>query len=203
MVATAWAIMLLVQGGRYDRYGDPDRPRPLTPQQQRHRSELRLALSVPALIVALGLVVGTAYARPFEAEPVAVAALKSDAKVEVTERLTWYEMAPGRRDASGDLVQPTSGLIFVPGARVDPRAYAKLLRPVAAAGYLVVVLREPINFALPNSDHAESVLEVHPEVRYWTMGGHSLGGVNAAAFADRDTADQRPAAVRVLPGGRR
>ncbi len=186
VVATAWAIMLLVQGGRYDRYGDPDRPRPLTPQQQRHRSELRLALSVPALIVALGLVVGTAYARPFEAEPVAVAALKSDAKVEVTERLTWYEMTPGRRDASGDLVQPTSALVFVPGARVDPRAYAKLLRPVAAAGYLVVVLREPLNFALPNGTHAESVLEVHPKVRYWTMAGHSLGGVNAAAFTDRE-----------------
>ncbi len=187
VVATAWAILALVQGSRYDRYGDPDRPRRLTPMQQRHRRELRLALSVPALIVALALVVGTAYARPFEAEPVAVAALQSDAKVQVTERLTWYEMTPGRRDKSGDLVPPTSGLIFVPGARVDPRAYANVLRPVAAAGYLVVVLREPLNFALPNSTHAEAVIDVHPRIRYWTMGGHSLGGVNAAAFTDRDT----------------
>lgn len=185
--ATAYAVLLLVQGGRYDRYGDPDRPKPLTPQQQRHRSELRLALSIPALIVCLGLIVGTAYARPFEAQPIAIAALKSDAKVEVTERLTWFEMAPVRRDKLGDLIEPTSGLIFVPGARVDPRAYANVLRPVAAAGYLVVVLREPMNFALPTSSHAETVLDVHPQVRYWTMGGHSLGGVNAADFTDRDS----------------
>lgn len=187
IVATTWAILLLVQGDRYDRYGDPDRPRHLTRQQQRKRSELRLALSIPALLLALGLIVGTVYVRPFEATPVAVQALRSDARVQVTEQLTWYEMAPARRNASGDLVQPTSGLVFVPGARVDPRAYANILRPVAAAGYLVVVLREPLNFALPNSTHAESVIDVHPRIRYWTMGGHSLGGVNAAAFADRDT----------------
>ena len=106
--------------------------------------------------------------------------------MQVDERLTWYEMTPGRRNASGDLVQPTTGLIFVPGARVDPRAYAHILRPLAAAGYLVVVLREPLNFALPNSSHADSVLSVHPKIRYWAVGGHSLGGVNAASYADRD-----------------
>ena len=186
VVAVAWAILSLIQGGRYDRVGDPDRPRPRTPQQQRRRAELRLAISVPALIVAIGLVIGTAYVRPFEAEPVAVAALRSDSRVLVTERLTWYELAPARKDKAGDVVQPTSGLIFVPGARVDPRAYANLLRPVAAAGYLVLVLREPLNFALPNSTHPEAVLDVHPKVRYWTMAGHSLGGVNAAAFTDRE-----------------
>lgn len=187
VVAATWAILLLVQGERYDRYGDPDHPRHLTRQQQRQRRDLRLALSVPALLLALGLIVATLYVRPFEATPVAVQALRSDARVQVTEQLTWYELAPARRNASGDLVQPTSGLIFVPGARVDPRAYANVLRPVAAAGYLVVVLREPLNFALPNSTHAESVVDVHPRIRHWTMAGHSLGGVTAAAYADRET----------------
>lgn len=186
VLAVVWAILTLVSGSRFDRFGDPDHPRHRTPAEQRRRAEVRLALSVPALLVALGLIVGIVYARPFEATPVAVAALRSDAAVLVNERLTWYEMTPARRNASGDLVQPTTGLIFVPGARVDPRAYARILRPLASAGYLVVVLREPMNFALPNSTHADSVLSVHPKIRFWTIGGHSLGGVNAATYADRE-----------------
>ncbi len=187
VLALAWAVLALVQGGRFDRYGDPDHPRYRGPAEQRRRAELRLALSVPALVVCLMLVVGVVYARPLEAAPVALSGLRSNGQVEVGERLTWYEMRPGKRNTSGDLVQPIGGLIFVPGARVDPRAYARILRPVAAAGYLVVVLRKPLNFALPNSTHPEAVLGVHPNVRYWAVGGHSLGGVNAASYADRDT----------------
>ena len=186
VLAVVWAILTLALGSRFDRYGDPEHPRHRTPAEQHRRAEIRLALSIPALLVSLGLIVGVVYARPFEATPVAVDALRSDAAVQVNERITWYEMTSGRRNASGDLVQPTTGLIFVPGARVDPRAYAHILRPLASAGYLVVVLREPMNFVLPNSTHADSVLEVHPKIRYWTVGGHSLGGVNAASYADRE-----------------
>lgn len=186
VLAVAWAIAMLASGSRYDRYGDPEHPRHRTPAEQRRRAEIRLALSVPSLLVCVLLVVGVVYARPFEATPVAVAALRSNAQVQVNERLTWYEMTPARRNASGDQVQPAIGLIYVPGARVDPRAYARMLRPLAAAGYLVVVLRKPLNFALPNSQHADTVLAVHPKIRYWAVGGHSLGGVNAASYADRE-----------------
>jgi dienelactone hydrolase len=186
-LAVAWAVASLVGGDRYDRYGDPEHPRYRGLPEQRRKSELRLALSVPALLVSVLLVVAVVYARPLEATSVATDALRSDGQVQVSERLTWYELAPGRRNSSGDLVQPTSGLIFVPGARVDPRAYAHILRPLAAAGYLVVVLRVPMNLALPSSNHANSVLDVHPKVRYWAMSGHSLGGVSAAAFTDRNT----------------
>jgi pimeloyl-ACP methyl ester carboxylesterase len=186
VLAVAWGIATLVSGSRYDRYGDPDHPRHRTPAEQRRRAEIRLALSIPTLLICLALVFGVIYARPFEATPTAVAAMRSDAQVQVNERLTWFEMTTARRNASGDPVQPAVGLIFVPGARVDPRAYARILRPLAAAGYLVVVLREPMNLALPSSEHAESVLSVHPKVRFWAMGGHSLGGVNAAVYADKD-----------------
>ena len=56
------------------------------------------------------------------------------------------------RNAKGEPVRPTVGLVFVPGARVDPRAYAHILRPLAEAGYLVAVLKEPFGLALPNRD---------------------------------------------------
>ena len=107
--------------------------------------------------------------------------------MQINERLSWYELTPVKQDKTGKAIKPTTGLIFVPGARVDPRAYAHVLRPLADAGYLVVVLKEPFGFSLPQPDHAETVLDVHPEIRYWAVGGHSLGGVNAASYADRDT----------------
>jgi len=72
-----------------------------------------------------------------------------------------------------------AGLVFHPGARVDYRAYVPLLRRVAAQGFLVVVVREPLNIALLSGDTAALRAE-HPEVPEWAVGGHSLGGVAAA-----------------------
>ncbi|MEV6717671.1 alpha/beta hydrolase [Lentzea sp. NPDC051208] len=72
-----------------------------------------------------------------------------------------------------------AGLVFHPGARVDYRAYLPLLRRVAAQGFLVVVVKEPLNIALLSGDTAPLRAE-HPEVPVWAVGGHSLGGVAAA-----------------------
>ncbi len=93
-------------------------------------------------------------------------------------------MQSTRRNSAGREVRPTTGLIFYPGARVDPRAYAHILKPLAAAGYLVVVLKEPFGLGLVNVDHAERPMEIHPEIVNWVAGGHSLGGVAASTFAD-------------------
>lgn len=72
-----------------------------------------------------------------------------------------------------------AGLVFHPGARVDYRAYLPVLRRVAAEGFLVVVVKEPLNIALLGGDTAALRAE-HPEVPVWAVGGHSLGGVAAA-----------------------
>lgn len=184
VVAVAWAVASLAVGSRFDREGDPDHPRHRTPAQRRRRGRVRLAFGIPALALCLLLTAWLVYARPFSAAPVALAALRDDSRVKVAERLTWYELVPDRRTATGDPIKPTTGLVFVPGARVDPRAYAHLFRPVVAAGYLVIVLKEPFNFALPTSQHPAAVMKLHTDVRYWAIGGHSLGGVAAASFAD-------------------
>lgn len=78
-----------------------------------------------------------------------------------------------------------AGLVFHPGARVDYRAYLRLLRRVAAQGFLVIVVREPLNIALLSGDTARLRAE-HPEVPVWAVGGHSLGGVAAARDAVAD-----------------
>lgn len=72
-----------------------------------------------------------------------------------------------------------AGLVFHPGARVDHRAYLPLLHRVAAHGFLVVVVKEPLGLALLGGDTA-ALRARHPEVPVWAAGGHSLGGVAAA-----------------------
>jgi hypothetical protein len=184
LVAVLWAAGSLILGGRLDREADAAVPRRRTPAQMRQRARLRLILAVPALLLSALLVAAVAYARPYTATPVALAALFPDETVRVRDRITWYEMSPIREDQAGNEILPTTGLVFVPGARVDPRAYAHVLRPLVDDGFFVAVLKEPLGFSILDPDHPEFVLGLHPDITYWAVAGHSLGGTTAAAFAD-------------------
>jgi pimeloyl-ACP methyl ester carboxylesterase len=179
-VALAWSIATLILGDRSDR---EDAPRPRTERERRRRASRRIALAVPALFLCVLAVGALAWSRPLPATPTALAAMRSGGDVRVTDRLTWYEMIPAAKNREGEVVKPRTGLVFVPGARVDPRAYAHVLRPLAEAGYFVAVLKEPFGVALTDAGHAERVMEVHAEIGQWAVAGHSLGGVAAAAFA--------------------
>ncbi len=131
----------------------------------------RIGRAAAALLLVLVLA-AVAWLRPFPAtEPVATA---DDGRVDVVEGLTTWELRP-RGPAS-----PT-GLVFLPGARVDPRAYLPLLRPIAAAGHVVVLVKAPFELALLTSPP----LDLRPDVTSWVLGGHSLGGA-AATFAAGD-----------------
>jgi hypothetical protein len=186
-VAVAWAVATLAIGDRFDREGDdPDRPVRRTRAQLERRARLRILLAVPMLVLALLAVALLGYSRPLAAQPEALAGLRTENNVRVVDRVTWYELVPSVEDARGTIVRPTTGLIFLPGARVDSRAYAAELRRVAQAGYLVVVLKEPFGFSIVDRDHAATIIENHPEVEHWAIGGHSLGGTVAASFAEDD-----------------
>jgi len=177
-VALAWAVASLVLGDRAD-----DEAAPPTERQRRVRANRRIALAVPALLLCVLLVVALAWSRPYPASPVAVAAMRSADGVRVSDRLTWFEMASTTL-VDDEVVRPTTGLVFVPGGRVDPRAYAQVLRPLAQAGYLVTVLKEPFGLSVVDSGHPGRVMAAHPEIAQWAVAGHSLGGVTAASFAD-------------------
>jgi len=184
IVAAAWAVATLVLGDRYDQEYPVESAKARTDVELRHRARWRIIVSVPALAVCLLTVAVLAWSRPFSAAPEAIEATRSGDGVRVADRLTWYELQPQRKNAAGRTIAPTVGLVFYPGARVDARAYANVLRPLAADGYLVVVLKEPFGIGLVHVNHAGRVLAVHPEVRSWAVGGHSLGGVAASTFAD-------------------
>jgi hypothetical protein len=185
-VAVAWSIGSLTIGGRQDREGDPDHPAHRTSTQVLRRAHWRIIFAVPLLVLSFLLLVTLVYARPFVATPTATAALRSEKGVRFSDRLGWFELIPVGANPADEEIKPTTGLVFVPGARVDSRAYAPVLRPLADAGYLVVVLKEPFGFAILDPDHGQKVIDLHPEIEHWVVGGHSLGGSVAASLADSD-----------------
>src|SRR5512135_761553 len=140
-----------------------------------HRG-LRIFLVLVCLVLGLfttGFVVwGETPAQPM---PEALAALQSDAQVTVTAG-KWLVFTPAKS-------QPTTGFIIYPGGRVDYRAYAPAAHQIAAQGYLVVIVRMPLNLAVFGANTAQDVLAAYPQIRRWAIGGHSLGGAMAAAFA--------------------
>jgi hypothetical protein len=110
----------------------------------------------------------------------ALAAMQSDSAVQVSTD-KWIVFEP--EDA-----QETTGFIFYPGGRVEPRSYAPFAHDIAAQGYLVVIVPAPLNLAFFDSNAASAVMDAYPQITHWAIGGHSLGGVAAAEFA-RDNPD--------------
>jgi predicted esterase len=140
------------------------------------RKVLRVFLSLVSLLLVLmiaGFVVwGETPARPM---PEALAALRSDAQVTISTG-NWLVFAPAN-------AVPNTGFIFYPGGRVDYRAYAPAAHQIAAQGYLVVIARMPLNLAIFDVNAAQEVQAAYPQIKRWAIGGHSLGGAMAAAFA--------------------
>ncbi len=104
----------------------------------------------------------------------AIAALESDAAVTV-EQEEWIVFRPAGHT-------PQTGFIFYPGGRVDARAYAPLMRAVAAEGYLTIIVPMPLNLAVLDIERAAEVMAAYPDVERWAIGGHSLGGAMAASY---------------------
>lgn len=107
--------------------------------------------------------------------PEALAALESDAQITV-ETEKWLVFRPLGR-------APRVGLVVYPGGLIDPSAYAPTAKAIASEGYLVAIVPMPLKLAVLGADRARGVLEAFPEVAYWAIGGHSLGGAMAAQFA--------------------
>ena len=90
---------------------------------------------------------------------------------------------------SGDIAfvpdNPVAGLVFYPGGKVQPEAYAPLMQQCAQRGILCVLLKPTFNLAIIDMDAASGVTAQFPEISEWTIAGHSMGGVAAADYASR------------------
>ena len=94
-----------------------------------------------------------------------------------------------RHAESSFVIEPADGgsdvgLVFIPGAKVDPWAYAaKLSRLVADDGVTVVITRPWLNLAFFDPRPLDTFTSLAPDVEAWAVGGHSLGGVRACQLA--------------------
>ena len=85
--------------------------------------------------------------------------------------------------------QANAGLIFYPGGKVRPEAYAPLLTECARQGILCVLVKPPFNMAILDANAAEGLQAQFPEIEKWLIGGHSLGGVAASTYLARHSDD--------------
>lgn len=137
---------------------------------------------IVAAFFAVALAVGIAcivYINDFyPANEMAQEALVSDEKVEITQL------------ENGDYVfmpeNPSAGLIFYPGGKVEHTAYAPLMRLYAEHGILCVLVKMPANLAVLDMNAAEGIPEQYPDIEKWYIGGHSLGGSMAASYVAKN-----------------
>jgi hypothetical protein len=98
--------------------------------------------------------------------------------ITVTSNSDWIVLAP-REGASG------TGLVFIPGAKVDPYAYMyKLSGIVQKTGATVVITKPTLNLAFFDQRPLDFFTAAVPKIHTWFVGGHSLGGVRACQLAE-------------------
>jgi hypothetical protein len=151
----------------------------------------RRAGSIALCVGAVGWLAAIAWLRPFSAQEPAVAAMQSGAGVVVDESSDRVVLEPADGPAS-----PTS-VFFQPGAKVEARAYAAVLRPLAEAGHRVVIVKQPLGIAFLSLGAFGDVRADYPDTEAWVLGGHSLGGTVASMQADDNDGDS-PGSARGL-----
>ena len=105
-----------------------------------------------------------------------------------------YQPGSVQVEQDGDVIwfvpeDPTAGLIFYPGGKVEYTAYAPLLRACAEKGILCALVQMPGNLAVLDANAADGLQQEHPEVTTWYIAGHSLGGAMASNYAAAHSED--------------
>ena len=141
------------------------------------RINWKLVLAVLAVVVVSLVLAFVFWANDaLPASDVALQAMQSDERVQVSEENGWVTFSPANDS------QPEIGFIFYPGGRVDYRAYSPVLRMIAEQGYFVALVPVPLNLAFFDINVAARVQAQYPEIKSWVVGGDSLGGVAAAEY---------------------
>lgn len=128
------------------------------------------------LVLGVGGIVAWSQIGVMRAEPGPLASVRDNPGITVEDADQGIVLAPAD-GVSG------SGLVFIPGAKVDPWAYAALLQGLAEEGVTVVITRPWLNLAFFDPRGLDSFTSAAPGIEEWSVGGHSLGGVRACQLA--------------------
>ena len=131
---------------------------------------------VIVLVLGIGGIVAWSQVGVMGAEPQPLAAVRANSAITVEDAEQGIVLSPA--DGESDL-----GLVFIPGAKVDPWAYAAILQGLAEDGVTVVITRPWLNLAFFDPRGLDSFTSAAPDVDVWSVGGHSLGGVRACQLA--------------------
>lgn len=148
------------------------------------------ALIIPGMFI-IGIILWMF--RSYDYRELAKNALKSNEQI-VVNNDDYIVFTP--KDVNKEI-----GFIFYPGAKVEPESYAPLCKKISEAGYTVVIVPMPLNFAIFDSDKGKNVIERFPEIETWAIGGHSLGGVMACKYAMEEPKIQAIALYASYPQG--
>jgi hypothetical protein len=149
----------------------------LTAKQRRRRRRIRIT-GWTALTSLLLTIVGflTWFHIVYPADRGATLEVYRDARIVVKQDPHLIVMAP--------VSSPNStGVLYFPGARVDPYSYLYPLSEVAANGVTVVIMQPALNMALFDQRDFDALTLQTPAVTSWTLAGHSLGGVRACMLS--------------------
>lgn len=129
------------------------------------------------VVLAVGGILIWSQVGVMAAEPEPLAEVRENPDIEITDTSGAIILSPAG-------TEPDTGLVFIPGAKVDPWAYANNLQGLVAEGDVAVVITKPwLNLAFFDLRPLEAFTDLVPEVDTWAVGGHSLGGVRACQLA--------------------
>lgn len=131
---------------------------------------------VAVLVLGIGGIVAWSQIGVMQAESGPLAGVKANSAITVEDADQGIVLTPA--DGASD-----QGLVFVPGAKVDPWAYAPILQSLAEEGVTVVITRPWLNLAFFDLRGLDAFTSAAPDIEDWGVGGHSLGGVRACQLA--------------------
>ncbi len=144
----------------------------------------RVLLGFGCLIGLLAIGLGIYFGTYYRAGDVAKASLESEYGMYgiVVENRSNYVLFDGPNES--DL------LVFYPGARVDYKAYAPLMRRLAEQGVDCALVKMPFNFAIFKQNAFDDVMDSlhvgYQPYEHFYIGGHSMGGAMAAIYASNN-----------------
>ena len=145
----------------------------------------RVLIAIVTLIVAFAVAFAVYVSDYYHADETALAAVADEDGA--ADRVTVQTLVGGEIAFVPE--HSIAGLIFYPGGKVQPEAYAPLLTMCAREGILCVLVKPPFNLAIFDTDAADGIAEQFPEIDTWLIGGHSLGGVSASMYLADHTED--------------
>jgi len=144
---------------------------------QKNRKTKKIVL-LGILLLLLGFVLYSVFyfTESYGPDEAAEVALLGSDSVIVTTTDDYIYFKPANIDPN------QAGLLYYPGAKVEPEAYSVMGYRLAEAGIPVVIVKMPLNFAIFDANKAIEIKESLGLSNAWAIGGHSLGGAMAAKF---------------------